>query len=186
MNTYRDTLTRFVPFAVALTAMTGLIYLAGQQQYRSSLNDPQTQLVRDTARLVEAGVSPETLAPRGSAIEISESLAPWIVFYDSALTPTASTGLLHGVIPQIPAGVFAAADAAGEDILTWQPEAGVRQALVIRPMGDEGYVVAGRSMSAVDERTRNLGIVLVLGWLVALAATLLGIHYAARLARMVA
>jgi hypothetical protein len=133
MHHYRTTLSTWIPLAITITAITGLIYLAGQQQYRSSLNDPQLQLAQDSARLIEAGVDAAVLAPKGSAIEISASLAPWIAFYNAELAPTGATGLLHGAIPQLPEGVFAAAKAQGEDVFTWEPEAGIRQAIVVMP-----------------------------------------------------
>ncbi|MEN9413666.1 MAG: hypothetical protein RLZZ342_753 [Candidatus Parcubacteria bacterium] len=185
MHHYRNTLTQWIPLAITITAITGLIYLSGQQQYRSMLNDPQLQLAQDSARLIEAGVDSAVLAPKGSAIEISASLAPWIAFYNTELEPQGSTGLLHGTIPQLPEGVFAAAKAQGEEIVTWEPEAGVRQAVMVVSAGEDGYVVAGRNMSAVEGRIRNLGIVLLLGWIIALAVSVAGVHFAERLARRV-
>jgi hypothetical protein len=40
-------------------------------------------------------------------------------------------------------------------------------------------------MSAVEDRIRNLGIVLILGWIIALAVSIAGVHFAERIARKV-
>lgn len=183
MYHYRNTLTSWLPVAVALSALAVLAYGVGQQVYRQSLNDPQQQLAEDTARVVASGFDPAQLAPKGSALELSSSLGTWVAFYDASLAPQSSTGLLHGVIPTIPAGVFSTAKARGEYSVTWQPEPGVRQALVVVPAGDKGFAVAGRNMRAVEDRISDLGMLVLAGWAAAMLASFAAAYFAEAIVR---
>lgn len=183
MYSYRLALTNWLPLAVGITALSLLIMLAVQQNYRNGLDDPQMQIAEDTARVVDAGFDPTQLAPKGSAIEISASLGTWVAFYDAQLEPKASTGLLHGVIPDIPSGVFATAKERGVYAVTWQPEPGVRQALVIVPAGEKGYAVAGRNMRAVEDRESKLNFIVLVGWAFTMLATFAATYFAEPIAR---
>lgn len=183
MYSYRLALTNWLPLAVGITAVCLLATLAIQQNYRNGLDDPQMQIAEDAARVVDAGFDPAQLAPRGSAIEISASLGTWVAFYDAQLAPKASTGLLHGVIPNIPSGVFAAAKERGEYAVTWQPEPGVRQALVVVPAGEKGFAVSGRNMRAVEDRESKLTFIMLVGWAFTMLATFAAAYFAEPVAR---
>jgi hypothetical protein len=178
MHHYRTALISWVPLAVAITAMSLLVEVTVQQSYRTSLNDPQQQIAEDTARVVAAGVDPSIFAPKGAATEISSSLGTWMAFYDAQLAPKVSTGLLHGTIPTIPGGVFKTATEHGSYSVTWQPEPGVRQALVIVPAGEKGFAVAGRNMRAVEDREAQLGWLVLVGWAASMLATFLAFIFA--------
>ncbi len=186
MYHYRNALTSWLPIAVAITGMALLSYGVGQQVYRQSVDDPQMQIAEDTARVVAAGLDPATLAPKASALEISASLGTWMAFYDAKLDPVAATGLLHGVIPNIPSGVFATAKARGSYAVTWQPEPGVRQALVVVAAGDKGFAVSGRSMRAIEDRVNMLGILILAGWALTMLGSFVIAFYAEAIARRIA
>lgn len=183
MYHYRTALTNWLPIAAALTGMALLSYGVGQQVYRQSVDDPQMQIAEDTARVVAAGLDPAALAPQATALEISASLGTWMAFYDAKLDPVAATGLLHGVIPNIPAGVFATAKARGAYAVTWQPEPGVRQALVVVAAGDKGFAVSGRNMRAIEDRISKLGVLILAGWALTMLASFLVAYYAEAIAR---
>jgi hypothetical protein len=72
-----------------------------------------------------------------------------------------------------PAGVLDAAKANGEDRATWQPRADTRIAAVVAAVkgGPGGYVIAGRSLQAVEERIDLLTRLVGLGLLGSLAVT---------------
>lgn len=161
---YRSALAAWLPLAIASTALSLMLYGGLQQSYRSSLDDPQQQIAEDTARVVAAGVDPKVLAPQNAAAEISASLATWMAFYDASLAPQATTGLLHGSIPTLPAGVFETAHERGRYAFTWQPEPGVRQAVVIVPAGEKGFAVSGRNMRAVEGRIGEMQLMIMIGW----------------------
>lgn len=183
MHHYRTTLTNWLPVAVAITALALLIYAAGQHMYRQSLNDPQQQLAEDAARVVKSGFDASQLSPKGVGTEISESLGTWVAFYDDKLQPQSSTGLLHGVIPTIPAGVFETAKTKGTYTVTWQPEPDVRQALVVVSAGDKGFAVSGRNMRATEKRIGDLGMLVLAGWAATMLASFAAAYFAEAVVR---
>ena len=163
----------WVPLAAAVTGLCLLVEVTVQQSYRSALNDPQIQLAEDAAALAANGIDPHSLVPP-EPINIARSLAPYLVIYDDAAQPIAASGLLSGVPPQPPPGVFAAARARGENRVSWQPRADVRSAVVVRHFSGEasGFVLAGRNMREVEARETNLRRIVLLGWGALLAGTL--------------
>jgi len=164
---------KWLPLAVAITLLCGLVYVVVQQNYRLSLNDPQIQMAEDVAHQLASGVAPTSLVP-SSTIDIAQSLAPYIVVYDDALKPLAFSGTLDGLPPQPPQGVFDAARAHGEDRLSWQPRAMVRSAIVVVRVNDPhgGFVLAGRSMHEVEDRESQLEYTVGIAWLCTLIVTL--------------
>jgi hypothetical protein len=163
-----------LPLAVVVTGLCGLVYLTAQQILRMNANDPQIQLVQDTAAALAGGTSTGDLLPT-QPVDIAASLSPFLVVYDSSGKPVAGNGTLHGHLPEIPSGIFQYVDQKGEDRVTWQPEPGVRvAAVVVRCAGEQpGFVMAGRSLREFEERVDQLGTIVVIAWLVILAASLM-------------
>lgn len=167
----------WLPLGIAITLICGLIYGAVQQNYRQSLNDPQIQMAQDGATRLAAGDVPASLVQRGvPLIDAASSLAPWIAVYDSNGTPLESSAVLDGKPPAPPQGIFDLAKAQGNNLPhnTWQPENGVRIALVVVPVqGKDWFVAAGRNMREVEGREQGLELVIGLGWVVTIVATFL-------------
>ncbi len=155
----------WIPLCVVIIGLTGLIYFSIQQTIRMSLNDPQIQIAEDTATALNAGVS--IAAVVGSDhVNMAQSLKTWIVIYDKAKKPVAGSGILGGILPVPPSGVFDATEySAGtlfkENTVTWQPQKNVRQAIVVIPT-DKGYVIVGRSMREAEKRETKLFSILAL------------------------
>jgi hypothetical protein len=147
-----------------LTIFCGLCYFLIQQDLRQSANDPQIQMAEDQ-------VQPENLP----SIDISKSLAPFVIVFDEKGNPISSSGTLNGVIPTIPAGVFVyvrtsgggdlrPTDIVGEDRFTWQPENGVRiAAVVVRT--NSGFILAGRNLREIEKREENALFVSGIAWI---------------------
>jgi hypothetical protein len=161
----------FIPLAVAITALSGLVYVVGQQGQRTGANDPQVQLAEDAAVRLDAGETPAAVVGTGPPVAIASSLAPFVVVYDAAGSALASDGQLDGRPPAIPKGVLESARAHGVNAVTWQPRPGVRVATVTVPWKG-GTVTAGRSLRLVEERVDDLTRLVGLGWIVTLGATL--------------
>jgi hypothetical protein len=87
--------------------------------------------------------------------------------FNAAGEPVASSAQLHGQPPPFPTSVFA--DARGQDHITWQPEPGVRSAVVVQSWRG-GFVVAGRLLRLVEERTDQILLLTSFMWLLTLAA----------------
>ncbi|MDQ6900732.1 MAG: hypothetical protein M3072_14715 [Candidatus Dormibacteraeota bacterium] len=164
-------LLAWAPIAVAALAIGGLAYAVGQQSIRAGADDPQIQLAHDTAqRLNQAPEPVRSAAAAQPAVDLRQTLDPYVILYDGNGRPVSQTVRLDGATPAPPTGAFAAATGRGENRITWQPAPGVRSAAVIVPYRD-GYVLAGRSLSLAEERERSLAQLTVLSVLVTLLAT---------------
>ncbi|HEX3273071.1 MAG TPA: hypothetical protein VHR15_20665 [Ktedonobacterales bacterium] len=163
------TLVQWIPLAALTVLLTGMIYLATQQSYRSGANDPQIQMASDAVNALERGASPEDLVTVNK-IDISQSLAPYLAIYDANHQIVASSATLHGGPLALPSGVFDNAQSNGMNVLTWQPEADVRSAIVVKSYPG-GFVLAGRSLQSVEERETSLERLLFIGGLATLALT---------------
>ncbi len=178
MKLLTRTFLMWLPLGVAITGVCLLVYGTVQQNYRQLLNEPQIQMAQDGAALLEGGVVPAQLVPHGVApVDAAASLSPWIAVYDGSGTPLESSAVLDGKPPMPPQGEFALAASQGSNLPhnTWQPDPGVRIALVIVPVtsgASKGYfVAAGRNMREVEDREGQLGSFVGLAWLVLIIAT---------------
>jgi len=176
MSIFLKTVRAWLPMAFALTVVSALAYVAVQQSYRQSANDPQIQMAEDAANAVAAGVAPQSLVPSGT-VAIETSLAPYLVFYGQDGTPILGNGLLNGALPKLPAGVFTYTANAGEDRITWQPAPGIREAAIVTRIGGAsstaGFVMAGRSLREVEHREDQLELTTDIAWIIALIGTFL-------------
>ena len=164
----------WLPVAVALTALSGLTYLAVQQSYRNGLDDPQVQLAQDGAARLDAGAAPASLVT-SSTIEAQDSLAPFVAVFGADDALLASGATIAGMPPQPPTGVLATARSAGRDRVTWQPRPGVRIASVSFAAKDGRVVLAGRNMREVEARIDDLTKITALAWVAALVAVLVAV-----------
>lgn len=165
MKSLISILKLWLPLAVTITLICGIVYTVVQQNYRHSANDPQYQMAEDAANEINSGVDPKTLIVN-PPVELSSSLSPYLIIYDELEQPIASGALLNGKIPTLPSGVLVYVKKNGEDMITWQPRKGIRQALVIEKTtsGSLYFVVAGRSLRKTEERIGLLMQQIVLGW----------------------
>ncbi len=150
-----------------ITVILLLIYAAVQQTYRRSGNDPQIQMTRDIAVSLKEQKSIEHIFPVDS-VDISKSLGVFAVLYDSNSRPIKSSGFINGKIPQLPAGVFDFVKSHGEDMITWQPQPGIRIAMVAAAVQSSGvsFVAVGRSLNEVEVREGNLLSMVTISWLI--------------------
>ena len=159
---------QWLPIAVAVTAVSGLTYLAVQQGYRNGLDDPQVQLAQDGAARLGAGAAPASVVTSPN-VDAANSLAPFVAVFGADDALLASNFTIDSMLPKPPGGVLATARSAGRDRVTWQPRTGVRIASVSVATKDGRVVLAGRNMSEVEARIDNLTTIVALGWAVALA-----------------
>lgn len=162
------TLIKFIPFAFVISCALGLVLFEVHQNYRQNANDPQIQIAEDLANLVQSGQNTDNLN-LPDRIDITQSLATFVVVYDTDHTPVAGSGYLNANSPIPPAGTFRDT----ENRFTWEPSNDVRIATVLVPIdkGNKGYVLAGRSLREVEIRENNLTITIVLAWFAAMVGT---------------
>ena len=131
-----------------LVIIFGTIYLVVQQSQRNDANYPQIQIAEDTAAALNAGITPQSLL--GSPVDINSSLAPFIVIYDKSGQVVASSGLLNGRDAKCASGCFNFIHNKDYSFVTWQPQPGVRDALV-SVAANKYYVLSGRSLKEVEK-----------------------------------
>lgn len=173
MNRFATTLANWLPFAATVTLMSILIYAVTQQNYRLTANDPQTEMAEDAATALNNGADPKSIIASGPVAEMSKSFSPFVVIYDKAGNMAAGNVTLNGKPLTLPAGVLDYIQKNGSDMVSWQPQPDVRDAMVgIRAA--KGYtVIAGRSLHKVEERINKLGQQVLFGWFVSLIGLLI-------------
>jgi len=164
--------------AAAVTGIYGVIYIAVQQVYRTGANDPQIEQASEIASRLRAGKN--VAGYFADSVDIRESLSVFRILYDAGGHPVRSAGYLDGAPPALPEGVLDATRSHGEDRVTWEPQRGLRIALVTRYIAGSSaaFVVAGRSLSEEEKRQRSLGQLVLAGWLMTLIVLFIaGSHY---------
>jgi hypothetical protein len=179
-------LSLWLPLLVAITGLFGFGYVAVQQNYRQSANDPQIQMAEDAAVLMSKNHFNTDLIfePGVPTTDIRQGLTPWIAIYDAGGANYGSTGLLNGDNPKMPTGLLDYSTWLShktwhsptglETRVTWQPESDIRQALVIVHFDSSlggGYAVAGRSMRTTEERIISLTQLAAIAWSFTVLAT---------------
>jgi hypothetical protein len=170
MNRFTNIFKKWIAYAAIITLMCGIVYTTVQQSFRADANDPQFQMAEDAANALSNGADPKSLIPSTGNVEISRSLAPFIIIDDDGENMAASNATLNGQAIKIPAGVIPYIKKNGSDAVSWQPQPGVRQAMVgIHTTAGRGYTVfTGRSLRKVEERIGKLGEQVLFGWICSL------------------
>lgn len=166
-------LGRWLLVAIVVTGLIGIMYAAVQQDIRQGANDPQIQIAEDTATRLAGGEPIQSVVP-SEKVDIATSLAPYVIIFDAHGNPIASSAQLDGQTPTIPMGIFDSVRQNGEDRITWQPQPGVRSAIVVTQFkgSTSGFVIAGRSLREIEKREDGLMQILVAGWVVMMLVTL--------------
>ena len=160
--------------AVTIIGLVGLCYTAVQQDIRQSANDPQIQMAEDIAAKLADGQAIQNVVP-SEKVDIAKSLAPYIIVFDATGKPLASSAQLAGQIPTLPAGVTDYVKQNGENRITWQPQSGVRSAIVVTQFKGSisGFVLVGRSLREVEFLEDHILQLLIFGGIGMLFTTFL-------------
>lgn len=167
---------KWIPFAIVVTVCTSVAYLAVQQNIRLSANIPQVETAENVAKALESGADPAGLND-ANKVDVATNLALFIIAMDDAGAVTGSTANLNGESPKPPQGALEYTKTHGQNRITWEPQKGVRLAIVIEHVsGDKGgYVVAGRSLRETENLINTIMIILALAWGAGLIATLIAV-----------
>lgn len=162
----------WLPLAVLSTIFCGLVYVTVQQSYRQSANDPQIQIAQDTVLAINSGFSPKDAVFRNK-IDISKSLAPYIIIYDESGKPIVSGAILDNKTPNPPKNALDFAKKVGENRFTWEPKNGVKSAVVLAYYKgkESGFVLAGRSLREVEKREKLLAASIGVAYILSLGST---------------
>jgi hypothetical protein len=151
-----DRLVPWIVGAFVLTAVIAGMYLTAQNIERSGADDAGQRLASQVASSTDSTAD----VPR---VDLAQSLAPFFVIYDTTGNPTGGSGYLDGKLASVPKGVITTAVAQGSDHVSWQPRVGLRFAVIAVADGDR-VVLAGQSLKPSENRTDQLGLLLLLGW----------------------
>lgn len=151
-----------------------VIYVVGQQNLRMGANDPQIQIAEDTALSFSKNEEPVFIKNnkdkngKDIIIDMKKSLLPFIMLYDKDFKLILSSARLGENVVEIPMGVLENAKKKGETRITWEPEKGVRNAIIVVYFKDvkEGYLISGRSLREVEYRTSQLNSIVLLSWFI--------------------
>ncbi|MCX6702995.1 MAG: hypothetical protein NTW60_03990 [Candidatus Wolfebacteria bacterium] len=157
----------WLPIGVTVSFLAVMAYGLVQQTIRLSVNSEPAQIANDVASILSQGVEPSYLIG-GEKTEITKQLAPYVIVYGLDGKVAASSASFDGQSPNVPQGILAEAKLKGEDRVTWQPRAGIRQALVAVSYNN-GVVVSGKSLKEPEKLIGLIGRDSLIGW----AATML-------------
>jgi len=174
----RNVLISFLPLAVVITALCGLIYVTLHQNYRQTANDPQIQLAEDVIKEIEGGQDSTAFIPTRK-LDLASTLATYIMVFDDKGKLLGTSVTLDGKDPVVPSGVFDVTKQKGETRFTWEPKKGVRNALVVKYYKGNisGFIGVGRSLREVEKREFMLAKTVALGWILTLGASFLSLLY---------
>lgn len=161
-------LKAWLPLAVTITCLSGLIYLTVQQDIRMTANDPQIQIAEDIASQLAQGQNPQEFIP-STKVELSQSLATYIMLFNKDGKPTGSSVSLFGKDLTLPQGIFAQTEKnpTSESRFTWQPREGIRSAVVLEYYKGPipGFILIGRSIREVEKRESQQETIVFAAWL---------------------
>jgi hypothetical protein len=163
-STWHAHLPRLAAIIVA-TVLFGTIYVVAQQLDRLSANDAPLRLASQVASEVREGQT--TTLDAQPHVDLSRSLAVFVVVEDTQGSATAGSGFLDGNLVSLPTGVLGSAAKSGQDNVTWQPRAGLRFATVTLKVGDQ-FVTAGQSLEPSEDRDGTIQLLVGFGWLVSM------------------
>jgi len=175
MNIIKRMVRAWLPFTLIATAFCALVYSSVQQDQRHNADDPQIQIAEDDAAALNRGETSSNVMPT-TTVEISRSLAPFVVIYNADGKPMVSSGMLNGKTPDYPLGALESSKATGENRVTWQPATDIRVASVVVPYKD-GFVMAGRNLREVEKRESQTEFFAIITWLLTVAATFIVIVF---------
>ena len=166
----------WIPLAIVATGLFAAAYLAVQQDIRMGADDPQIALAEDAAAALRGGAAAADVAT-GYPVDITSSLAAYIIVFDAQGEPIAGTAQVDGRLPKPPMGVLTSAASSGENRVTWQPLEGVRMATVSVSTGapEAPYVLVGRSLREAESRIAEITALMAIVWILTLVASLAAI-----------
>jgi hypothetical protein len=150
---------------VVATVLFGTIYVVAQQLDRQGANEAPLRLASQVAAELREGQT--TTVDAQPHVDLSRSLAAFVVVEDAQGSATSGSGFLKGALVSLPTGVLANAAKNGQDNVTWQPQAGLRFATVTLKVGDQ-FVTAGQSLKPSEDRDGNIQLLVGFGWLVSM------------------
>jgi hypothetical protein len=176
MKKIKETVKQWIPLAVAITTVCGLMYVSNQQNIRSAANDPQTQLSQDYAEMSKIGDEQADLS-QYSKVDMAKTVSPFVIIVDEDGIVVQANGILGEKTPVPDKKVLETAKKNGRSLVTWEPEKGIRLATVITHFegANKGYAIAARSLVEIDKRIQQQLYLTIGGYAVAMGLSFISI-----------
>lgn len=175
-------LWRALPFIVLISVLSATVYVVTLQYYRQTLDDPQVQVSLDVSLRLEAGADPKQYIP-SQKHDLARSLSTFVSIYDGNQTLIGSSGLLEGSPVTPGSEYFNRARETGVHRFSWAPRSDVRIAAVMRHVtfaSTSSYVLVGRTVRETEGRMATMGVIVFVGWITTLCATVAAIALSRR------
>lgn len=156
MRAHRKTIA-WLTAAVVVSLIFGSVYVSFQQLGRRTANAAPAAAAASQVQSLGAETVP---SPR---LELTPESGIFVIIYGPDDKPVSGTATLHGSLPVLPPGVLQTARTAGSDAVTWQPEPGLRMAVVARSAAGK-VIVAGQSLTPYEDRDQMVLGFLAAGW----------------------
>ncbi len=163
---YRYFLLVIASITVTAVVCFGIV----QHLIRQSANNPQLFLSQEIAGKLSQGEPPQKkwFGP-GKKVDLNLDSRLFYIIYNDQFQITTTSAFLNDQPLDLPQGVLETAQAKGLNAITWQPAPGVREAIAVRPYksaSQSGYIVVGQSLDRFEELIHDIGVYILIGWLV--------------------
>lgn len=155
-------------FWIAVISFFVCTYIVGQQILRmGGANEPQIKDVGEMAIRLNGGLEPKYVIPKENVnFKNSENL--FAMVFDKDKKMIATNADLRDYLAGPPGGVLDNAKDMRINKVTWQPEKGVRLAIVAMPFNN-GWVLEGRSLKSVEKNVDNWRLAIMGTWIISVA-----------------
>jgi hypothetical protein len=182
-NSWRSALAAWLPLAVSILILSGLIFYGIRQNDRGLAYDPLIQPSEYYAKLISNGeAAPEAIVPSEPTQDLGSSVDTFLVIVDDSGKSIGSSLTIGKKLPEVPAEVLDKAKQTGQNLAAWRPQDGPKIAAVItRYTGQaSGYTVVGKSLREVEKREKQLLLATGIAALAALVLSLLATRFLAK------
>ena len=163
----------FIPLFVLITGVLGVVYVVAHQNLRQGANAEQIRISEDIAAALDQGADPKKLLPTFK-VDIEKSLTPFVIIFNDQDKVVSSTATFRGQTPVLPTGVLEHVRENGQSRITWQPDEGIRSAIVVT-RANNGFVLAGRSLRETEKQVDMLTLEIFGAWVIINIATLIAV-----------
>lgn len=153
----------WIPVGIAITGLSGIVYLGVQQTLRMSADDPQIQISEEVVGAIAKGMSASSILPPTPSSDMEKDLGAFVIIYKDSGEALGSSTQLDNQTPKLPNGVLDLVNKKGETRFTWEPKKGVRSAVVAKKY-DGGIVLVGKSLREIEKREKLLTLYILAAW----------------------
>ena len=159
----------YVLSVLILTSIFSTMYALVQQQGRMQANDTPTLLATQVAKQLDAGLGLSSV--NMGATDLANKPVPFVIVYDKQGKAVGGSGYLDKKLAVAPKSMLQHAKINRNNVVTWQPKAGVRIASVTVAAKDY-YVLGGQSLKSTEDHATQLLKLTILGYGISLVLLL--------------